>query len=325
MVNVAASSQLYPGKQGTNTGNTDLWNDLWTGTIWLSLRAKTKFTPFIPFRTLTGTHQLSDKYMGGFTVNAVTPGQDFALQNTTFNKKSWTVEVLLETCATFDALVNVQNDFDLPVEIGKGQGAAFAEMIDKAIAIQGMKAANTAAQTNPARVGGTVKTLAAANDEQDEDKFVDAIEDLVVSMKEKNSFIDGEMKLFMPPSQVKVIRKHEKVMSKDYSASNGDFARAQVLEVAGVEIVETNNLPTTAVTSHPLSTTGNNNAFNVTAAQAKICALMLHPDALIAIQSIPLKPELHVDPRNKNTYMDLHTAITIGVRDQSKAGAIYKA
>ena len=69
MANVAANNQLYPGKKGTNASNTELWQDLWTGMIWISLKAKTVFTPFIPFRTLTGTNSLSDKYMGDFTVN----------------------------------------------------------------------------------------------------------------------------------------------------------------------------------------------------------------------------------------------------------------
>ena len=325
MVIVAASSQLYPGKQGTASSNVGLWQDLWTGMIWRALRAKTKFTPFIPFRTLTGTNSLSDKYMGGFSVNAVTPGQDFALQTTTFNKKVWTVEVILETCATFDALVKVQGDFDLPGQIGKGQGEAFADKIDKAIAIQGMKAARTSAQSNPTRAGGSVVTLSATNDEKDADKFVAGIEALVVSMKEKNAFMEGEMKLFMAPAQVSVIRNHDKVISDTFSPGNGDYARAIVHYVAGVEIVETNNLPTTAVSSHVLSTSGNSNSFNVSSAEAKICALMLHPDALIAIQAIPLKPEVHVDPRNKNTYMDVHCAITVGVRQAHLAGALYKA
>lgn len=324
MANVAANNQLYPGKKGTNASNTELWQDLWTGMIWISLKAKTVFTPFIPFRTLTGTNSLSDKYMGDFTVNAVTGGQDFALQTTTFNKKVWTVEVILETCATFDALVKVQGDFDLPGQIGKGQGKAFAETIDKAIAIQGMKAARTAAESNPTRPGGTVQTLSAASDADDAEKLVAGIESLVVKMKEKNAFIAGEMKLFMPPAQAAVIRNHDKVVSSQFSPGNGDFAKAIVHYVAGVEIVETNHLPTSAVASHQLSTAGNSNAFNVSAAEAKICALMLHPDALIAIQAIPLKPELHVDPRNKNTYMDVHSAITVGVRNPVFAGALYK-
>ncbi|WP_236502102.1 hypothetical protein, partial [Escherichia coli] len=62
---------------------------------------------------------------------------------------------------------------------------------------------------------------------------------------------------------------HPKLINKDYTAENGDFANRRVVNVNGIPVVENTAFPTAAITGHGLSTTENGNAFDVTADEIK--------------------------------------------------------
>lgn len=322
MTNIPSTEQLHPG-QKNGTGAVDaLWQDRWTGTIWTALRDTSKFTPFFPLQTLTGTNQLSDKYMGNLTVKKHTLGNAFDNQVTDFDKKILTVETPVESRGTINMLDWVQNDFDLASKIGQGQGEEFADFLDQAFAIAGLKAALEADRTQPARKGGTKITAATSGDYADPEKFLKGIRSLVTDMKEKKAFKQGAMKLFMSPTQAAILRDSDKLINTDYSSGNGNYAAAVLRGVEGVEVVETTAIPTDAITNHPLSTANNSNFFNVTAEQAKVKALLLHPDCLMAAQAIPLQTKAWMNDDNKMHYMDAWMAFSIGTRDSAKAGVL---
>ena len=60
------------------------------------------------------------------------------------------------------------------------------------------------------------------------------------------------------------------------------------MQINGIPVVEHTEFPTGAITSHPLSTTGNGNAFNITAAEAT--AEMIIFSKSLSLVTVTAKP-----------------------------------
>ncbi|MCP4341053.1 MAG: capsid protein, partial [Desulfobulbaceae bacterium] len=164
----------------------------------------------------------------------------------------------------------------------------------------------------------------AAGDENDPDKLQRAIEDAAASIEKKDVDIESAV-MFVPVDQYYVLLRNDKLISGDYSTGNGDYANGMVLRSNGIRIVKTNRIPSAAISGHFLSNAGNNNAYDVTAAEAKAVAVILMPKALLAGETIPLTSDVYYDKPELQWFIDSYLAFGVTPNRAEVAAIVDKA
>jgi hypothetical protein len=196
-------------------------------------------------------------------------------------------------------------------------------------------ALNPGSHTKPANIvrtapkdfkGGTVVVLTAAGDQDDPELLELAIQDLCQRIEEKDVDI-SEAVLLMRPAQYYTLLKNNKLLDKDFSAANGDYAKGKVMMANGVRVQVTNRFPTQAQVgqTHFLSNAGNGNAYNVSQPDVHCQVLLLMPKALLAGETIPLTSKVYWSDVELQWFIDSYLAYGVTPNRSEMAGGIFRA
>jgi len=173
--------------------------------------------------------------------------------------------------------------------------------------------------------GGTVVVLTATGDETDPELLELAIQDLCQRIEEKDVDIN-EAVLLCRPEQYYTLLKNNKLLDRDFSTSNGDYASGTVLKSNGVRIQVTNRFPKQADVgaTHFLSNAGNGNAYNVSQADVNLKVLLLMPKALLAGETIPLTSKVYYSDIELQWFIDSYLAYGVTPNRAEMAGGIFR-
>jgi hypothetical protein len=285
---------------------------------------------FVKLRTIRGTDTISNNRVGRTTLQALVAGVRPGAVPTPFGKNTLTVDTVVLARDNRSMLNEFQTHFDARAELGKDHGKEIGAFFDQAFLIMAIKGSNAAAPVlgdgspNKQSIGaGKHITLDAAGDELDPDKLEEAIETIVTDMEEEEIDID-ELVLFVRPKTYAVLAKSNKLISRDYSSDNGDYAKLTIKEVAGVRILKSNRIPTEAIEGHFLSNADNNYAYDVSASDANAVAVFLHPKSLLAGETIPLTSDMWFNREEKQWFIDSWLAFGVAVNRPDCCGAVFK-
>ena len=286
---------------------------------------------YFKLKRIVGTDTVTNDRIGKTSLQAVVPGTRPSSAAPTFDNISVKVDTVVLARSNVALLHDFQAHYDVRAEIGTDHGKEIGKFFDEAFLIQGIKAARivvgTGAGETPAPEGfqsGNVVTLAAAGDENDPDKLQRAIEDACASIEKKDVDIEDAV-LFVPVDQYYTLLRNDKLISGDYSRGNGDYAKGMVMRSNGVRIVKTNRIPSAAISGHFLSNAGNNNAYDVSAAEAKAVAVILMPKALLAGETIPLTSDVYYDKPELQWFIDSYLAFGVTPNRPEVAAIVDKA
>ena len=282
-------------------------------------------------RPVRGTDTISNNRVGRTTLKALTPGVRPPAETTPFGKVSLTVDTVVLARDNRSMLNELQIHFDARMELAQDHGKELGYFFDQAFIIMAIKGAQASAPVlgdgtaSKQSIGaGKSRTLTAALDELDPDKFATAIKAIIIAMEEEEIPVE-ELVVFVRPTQFEVLLNNNKLMSRDFAAGNGDYAKGIIYEIGGARIVKTARIPTAAVTGHFLSNAQNSNAYDITAAQAKAVAVILHPKALLAGETIPLTSDIWFNREEKQWFIDSFLAFGVTVNRPDVCGAVFKA
>ena len=200
------------------------------------------------------------------------------------------------------------------------------KFFDEAFLIQGIKSAALSApeNLNGAFGAGKVEDLAAAGDELDPDLLYQKIARVLVRMQEED--IDTEeCVIFVRPTQHEVLLNNDKLVDQDFSEGNGNFAMGKVKTILNSPIVQTARIPQAAISGHILSNEDNNFAYDLTAAEANVAAVILHPWSLLAGETIPLQSQVFYSDVEKQWFIDSYMAFGVSNRRPDVCGIVRKA
>ncbi len=276
-------------------------------------------------RAVKNTDTLINRRLGRTQLTKVTAGVRPDATSTGHGRVSVTVDTIVLARDNQDLLNDFQSDYDVRSDLGEDQGKELGKFFDEAFIIQGIKGSLQSAPTglNSAIGGGKNVELAAADDEADPDKLEDAIAGLLVEMKEED--IDtSECVIFVRPTEYRTLYKNDKLISRDYSGGNGDYAKGTVMTLDGCRIVETARIPTAAITNHKLSNAGNSNAYDVSATEADAVAVILHPRSLLAGETVPLTSKIHYSDVELQWFIDSYIAFAVTVNRPDVCGTVFK-
>lgn len=280
----------------------------------------------VPVMPVRGTDSAIVRRVGRTQLGVVTPGVRPEANKTNFGRATVVVDTLIYARDNRSLLNEFQTDFAARAELGKDHGKEMGKFFDEAFLIQGIKGAGLSAPSNlnGAIGGGKVETLDAVDDELDPDLLYQKIARIIVRMQEEDIDTD-ECVIFVRPTQHEVLLNNDKLISRDFSASNGDYALGKVMTMMGSAIIPTARIPQAAIENHRLSNANNDNAYDLTAAEAKVAAIVMHPMSLLAGETIPLQSDVFYDKVEKQWFIDSHMAFGVSNRRPDVCGVVRKA
>jgi hypothetical protein len=275
------------------------------GVVDSQFHKKSMMRTFVNVKSVLGTDTILNRRVGRTSLTTLTAGVRPAATKTNFGSTSLTIDTVVMARDNRSMLNEFQIDFNARKELGEDHGKELAKLFDESFLIAGIKgaAASAPAGLNGAFGAGTTALLGSAGDELDPTALYTAMEAGVVSMQLKDMDTD-ECVYFVDPTQYAVLLNNDKLISRDFSMDNGDFANGKFKTLMGVPVMATNRLPTAANAAHPLSTTANGDFYNTDAAEARTEALLLHPSAILAGETIPLTSDVYFSKIERQWFID---------------------
>lgn len=272
---------------------------------------------FLKLKMLTGTDTAIKRRTGRTSLTTVTPGVRPAATKTPFGRTAVSVDTVILARDNRSLLNEFQTDFNARKDLGEDHGKELAKLFDESLLIAAVKAASktltTAEQLNGAFGSGgsssSVRPMDSANDQFVSAELYEEISQGIVTMDTRD--IDPEeCVVFVNPTQHEVLLGNDKLIDKDFSTDNGDFANGTLKTILGVPIISTNRLPQSgaAVTGHALSTSANSNFFDTTLIEERTVALIMHPKSVFAAETIPLTSKVYYDDVELQWFIDSYQA-----------------
>jgi hypothetical protein len=356
---ITANEQLRQGHQGgVNTGYVNpLFVEEYSGAVEHRIKKKSFMKSFVNIKNITGTDTLSNDQIGSTSLQKVTRGTRPTDSGTTFDSVSIKVDTMVLARTNQHKMDDFFGRYSVRKEVGMEHGTTIGEFVDEAFLVQSIKAAQVsvlehgetvpvggwqaafkmgggAVGTTPAVItrsapkgfeGGNVIILEQANDENVAVDFDLAVRRLTQMMEEKDVEIEDGV-LLVRPAQYNTLLDNDKLISKDFSDANGDFAKGMVLLTNNLRVMKTNRFPKAADVgeTHFLSNAGNGNAYDVTQADANCVAVLMLPKALLAGETIPLTSDVYYVKQELQWFIDSYLMFAVTPGRLEYAGALFK-
>lgn len=343
-----ATSQVRDGHQGgINSGSVNpLYIEQYGGEVEHRILKDSFMRQFFTFKSVRGTDTITNDRMGFTALQKVARGVRPTDSSPTFDNISVKVDTIVLARTNQFLLDDFLAHIDVRKEVGMEHGKTIGKFFDEAFIIQGIKAAQItnvdpegnesggwasgATYTQIKRTapegfqGATCIMLGAANDETDSDALERAIQDMCQAIEEKDVELSGGVVL-VRPEQYYTLLRNNKLLDRDYSEMNGDYAKGKVLMANGVRIQVTNRMPTrgAAVADHFLSNAGNGNAYDTTVDDSNCIALFLQPKALLAGETIPLTSKVYYSDIELQWFIDSYLAFGVTPNRAEMAAGIF--
>ena len=344
-----ATDLVRSGHQGgVDSGNINpLYIEQYGGEVEKRFLKKSFMRQFFKFKTVRGTDTVTNDRMGSTALQKVTRGVRPTDSAPTFDNISVKVDTIVLARTTQFHLDAFLSHIDVRKEVGEEHGKEIGKFFDESFLVQGIKAAQITNKSpdgtlsggwegvtpydNRVRTapegfqGATPLMMKAAGDELDAEALVQRIHNMCQAVEEKDVEIEDAV-ILVRPAQYYVLLENDKLLSKDFSAANGDYAQGSVLKVNGVRVQVTNRFPKADQigVTHFLSNAGNGNAYDVTQDEVDCVAVLLMPKALLAGETIPLTSDVYYVKQEMQWYVDSHLAYGVTPNRAEMAAGLFK-
>lgn len=312
------------------TVDSDLHLEQYGGAVESQFAKSSFMRDFVKIVPILGGDTVSNNRIGRTTLKKLVAGVRPDAAPVTSGKVTVTVDTVILAREQRGLLDTFQESFDVRTELGTDHGKEMGKFFDQAHIIGAMKGAKAAAPKDsggsvdlPGFGAGKIGILGATSDELDPDKLYAKIEAVVTAMEEEEIDVD-ELVLLVRPKTYMVLANNNKLLDREFSTANGDFAGAIIREAAGVRIIKTARIPIAAITGHDLSNAGNSNFFDVTAEDAKVVAVFVHPKSLLSGETIEMTSDVWFNKEEKMWFIDSWMAFGLSVNRPDVCGAIWK-
>jgi hypothetical protein len=236
------------------------------------------------------------------TASYHTPGNELNGTTILHNERVISIDDLLVADRFIAQIDEAMNHYDVRSIYSGDVGRALAQEFDKHLAQVGYLAARATATVSGGN-GGSAITDADAD--TNGASLMNSIFDAQQALDEKDVPDDGMRYVFVKPAQYYLLVELDKVLSRDFSnASVGDYSQGTLFRAAGLEVVKTNNLPTTNITTGPSAYQGN---FTTSV------ALVSHKSATGTVKLMDLAVESEYQIQRQGTLIVAKNAVGHGI------------
>lgn len=231
------------------------------------------------------------KVTGGYH----TPGAEIVGQTSNVNERVITIDDLLLSSVFIPNIDEAKNHFDYRSTYSRECGIFLGTNWDKNILQMSVLAARASATVSGA-FGGTSLTSSGTLYKTSASDLIAGFYAGAQAFDEKD-IPDTSTKFgYIRPAQYYLLAgtPNSLLTHVDYNGgqSNGSFAKAKVIEIAGIQLVKTNNLPNSVVNSGPAAYQGD---------FTKTAAVITTADAVGTLKLMDLQSEMEYDIRRQGT------------------------
>jgi len=229
------------------------------------------------------------KVTGGYH----TPGTEITGQAANVAERVITIDDLLISSVFIPNIDEAKNHFDYRSTYSNECGVFLGTNWDRNVLQVGALAARASATVTGA-FGGTSLTSTGTLYKTSATDLVDGITAAAQAMDEKDVPSGQRRYAYLRPAQYYLLAKTPTTLlvHRDYVVDNGDLSKASVKEVAGCQLVKTNNLPNSNVTTGPTAYQGD---------FSKLAALVMTDAAVGTLKLMDLQSEMSYDMRRQGT------------------------
>jgi len=231
-----------------------------------------------------------------------TPGSELDSGEILQNERTISIDGILLSRVFVANLDEAMSHFDVRGPYAEAPGRALAVAYDKKT-IQTAVLAARAATTVTGGFGGSALTNAAFA--SDGEALADGLFDAAQVMDEKDVPTEGRF-VIVKPAQYYALARSTKVINKDWDGS-GSFAKGKVHSIAGIEIVSSNNLPTSVISADSLETNTYSGTFTNTV------GIVFQREAVGSVHLMDLAMEKEYSVRHQGTLMVAKMAVGHGI------------
>jgi hypothetical protein len=313
--------------QANETGDADaLFLKVFSGEVLTAFAQKTVMMGRHQVRTIASGKSAQFPRTGRTSAAYHTPGAEILGQSIAHNEKVITIDDLLLTSVFIANIDEAKNHYDVRSIYSAEMGIALANQMDKHVMQQFLIGATNAT----AEITGETGMVGAVVDRTDaglttpaSDSFlgaanganmVKAIFTAARTLDEKNVPEEGRFCIVKPREYYALANLNE-LVSSDYAVRNvGGKETGRILFIAGMEIIKSNNLPTTdidATTGAPPETGDANERHAIDATNT--AAIVGHPSGVGTVKLLDLSTEMEYDIRRQGTLAVAKYAVGHGV------------
>ena len=305
--------------------------DMYNGEVDSTFHYMSQMKKHWKWRSLRGTDTALVRRVSGATLQKVTSGVRPDSHVLSTGSTSVTVDTLILARNNVAKLDMVQDDVDMVSEAAEEHGEKLSRFFDESIIINCIKGSAAAAPTGKAGTSssstalsgffaGYNATASTANDYLDADKLYAALHKMILTKMEQDQPMSKYV-IYLRHANYLALVNHDKLIDKDYSTSNGDFASGRIKTVLDVPVMPINRFPTSnsAITNHLLGAN-----YNITAAQSKAIAVMFNPKALLAAEAIPLGGNIFYNKTELQWFIDSWISYATNTRRPDCLGCLFE-
>lgn len=278
---------------------------VFAGEVLTAYETKRVASMYVRNRQITSGKSAQFPVLGKASGGYHTPGTEINGRGINSNEVVITIDDLLESDVSIANYDEAMSHFDVRSEYSSQMGIFLANTEDKQLLQLGILAARSAARITGEQ-GGSVITSANAGTVADD--LITAAFAAAQKFDEKD-VPEDDRAFFVRPAQYYLLAQSTKLLNKDWGGQ-GVYADGKALRVAGMEIVKTNNLPVTNVTTGTTDAgTGDKYLGNFTTT----VALAMQRNALGSVTLMDLAMDAEYEARYQATLMVAKFAKGYGV------------
>lgn len=286
---------------------TELFLKVFAGEVLTAFHSKNLALGRFQTRTISSGKTASFPRTGLVTSRYHIPGTEITGQTTRQNEVIIPINDLLISDVSIANIDEAMNHYDYRSIYSTEMGEALSRQMDRHIFQVAVLAAR-ASNVVTGLPGGSVITMTAAGDELDGLKLAKTLFTAAQTFDEKNVPEDGRV-FYCRPAQYYALAQSTVVINKDWGGA-GAYSDGKVLRVAGFEIVKTNNLPNTNVTTGTIDA---GTADRFIGDFTKTVGLFAHGSAVGTVKLLDMGMESEYTVRRQSTLMVGKYAVGHGI------------
>lgn len=282
-----------------------LFLKVFSGEVLTSFEKKNVMMDKHQVRTITNGKSAQFPVMGRTTAAYHSPGKEILGGQLKHAERVITIDELLLSPQFISNIDEAKNHYDVRSTYSSEMGNALANQADKHILQTAVLASRATATIDDAdQFGGTQIT---GVDNTTGDGLADAMWEAARVLDEKD--VGEERVLFVRPAEFYAMAQSTKILNRDWGGE-GSYAGGNVIRVAGITIVKTNNLPSTNVGTGTVEAgTGDKYAGDF----SDTVGVIMHPSAVGTVKLLDLAMESEYQVSRQGTLMVAKYAMGHGI------------
>jgi len=276
------------------------------GEVLTSFEKKNVMTGKHQMRTISNGKSASFPVMGRTTADYHQVGKEILGGKMSHAERIITIDDLLLTSQFIANIDEAMNHYDVRSTYSKEMGNALANQFDKHVLQTAVLASRATKTITDADQFGGSRLLNVDN--SDGDALAEAMFEAARILDEKD-VPEDERYLFVRPAEFYAMARSTKILNRDWGGE-GSYAGGNVIRVAGITIVKTNNLPKTNVTTGTTEAGTNDKYMGDFSGTVGV---IMHPSAVGTVKLLDLGLESEYQISRQGTLMVAKYAVGHGI------------